>query len=242
MKPARLGRIEAERIKNPMVPRPSRELLNAYRSLEDPTGLVSDTLDELGIHGTIGASTLMPTMPGSVVVGVALTLRNVEQRGDPYQRAQLGEIRMAEMEAHNIAQQDDVLVIQGVANLSNMGGISAQVAKRAGEVGAIVDGGIRDVAHQRRVGFPVWATHINSVTGKWRIETREINGVVRIQGVSVSPGDLVVADDTAVCFVPRDRVEEVLKRAQARASHESMVCQGLDEGKPLHELFPSFGR
>src|SRR5690606_5304011 len=155
------------------------------------------------------------------MVGVALTLRNVEQQGDSHERAERGEIRMAEMEAHNIAQKDDVLVVQGVANLSNMGGISAQVAKRAGEVGAVVDGGIRDVAHQRRVGFPVWATHINSVTGKWRIETQEINGPVTIQGVVVRPGDLVIADDTAVCFVPWDRAEEVLQRAQARASHEA---------------------
>ena len=242
MKPTRLGRIAADRIKQSDVPRLSSALLEAYRSLEDPTGLVSDSLDELGIKGTIGASTLKPMMPGSVVVGIALTLHNVAQTGDPFERAKRGEIGMAEMEAHHIAQKDDIIVIQGVPDLSNMGGISAQVAKRAGEVGAIVDGGIRDVAHQRRLGFPVWATHVNSVTGKWRIETVEINGPVHIQGVLVHPGDLVVADDTSVCFVPRDRVEDVLALAQAREKHELKLCQGLDDNQPLHELFPSFGR
>ena len=49
---------------------------------------------------------------------------------------------MAEFEAHNLATPGDVLVIQGVANVSNMGGISALTGKRQGEVGAIVMGGV----------------------------------------------------------------------------------------------------
>jgi 4-hydroxy-4-methyl-2-oxoglutarate aldolase len=44
-----------------------------------------------------------------------------------------------------------------------MGGISAQTGKRQGEAGAIVFGGIRDVAHSRRVGYPVWATEVTPV-------------------------------------------------------------------------------
>jgi len=42
-----------------------------------------------------------------------------------------------------------------VAGISNMGGISAQTAKRQGEVGAIVFGGVRDLAHSRRIGYPI---------------------------------------------------------------------------------------
>jgi regulator of RNase E activity RraA len=86
---------------------------------------------------------------------------------------------MAEFEAHNLAQKGDVLVIQGVADVSNMGGISAQTGKRQGEIGAIVQGGVRDVAHSRALDYPVWASDITPVTGKWRIETMEINGLCR---------------------------------------------------------------
>src|SRR5438132_5441962 len=95
---------------------------------------------------------------------------------------------MAEFEAHNLAQQGDVLVIQGVADVSNMGGISAQTGKRQGEIGAIVQGGVRDIVHSRALDYPVWASDITPVTGKWRIETVEINGPVQIGEVRVAAG------------------------------------------------------
>ena len=80
-----------------------------------------------------------------------------------------------------------------------MGGISAQTGKRQGEVGAIVQGGVRDIAHSRAIDYPVWASEITPVTGKWRLETVEINGPIQMGEVRVNPGDLVVADDTGVC-------------------------------------------
>ncbi len=49
--------------------------------------------------------------------------------------------RMAEFEAHNLALPGDIVVIDGVAGVSNMGGISSQTGKRQGEAGAIVSGG-----------------------------------------------------------------------------------------------------
>jgi regulator of RNase E activity RraA len=150
-------------------------------------------MDELGIaSGVIGASVLKPTIPGCTVVGPALTVRNIPQYTDPIEGARQHVNRMAEFEAHNLAQQGDVLVIQGVANVSNMGGISAQTGKRQGEIGAIVQGGVRDVAHSRALDYPVWASDITPVTGKWRIETVEINGPVQIGEVRVAAGDLVV--------------------------------------------------
>ena len=142
-------------------------------------------MDELGIpSGVIGASVLEPTIPGKTIVGPALTVRNILQRIDPLTGARDHVNRMAEFEAHNLAQQGDVLVIQGVPNVSNMGGISAQTGKRQGEVGAIVQGGMRDIAHSRAVGYPIWSSDITPVTGKWRLETVEINGPIQIGEVA----------------------------------------------------------
>ncbi len=129
-----------------------------------------------------------------------------------------------------------MLVIQGVANVSNMGGISAQTGKRQGEVGAIVMGGVRDIAHSRAVGYPVWSTDITPTTGKWRIETVEINGDVQLGEVRVAPGDLVVADDTGVCFIPRDRILEVLEAAEKKSQAEELRCKAIDGGIPVPDI------
>lgn len=71
-----------------------------------------------------------------------------------------------------------------------------------------------------------WATEFTPVTGKWRIETVEINGEIVVGEVRVAPGDIVLADDTGVCFIPRACAAEVAK------------CKALDAGTPVADLPP----
>jgi 4-hydroxy-4-methyl-2-oxoglutarate aldolase len=231
------GRIAADRIRLMDVPRPPDGAVARFLALGDPSGIVSDVMDELSIPcGVVGASVLRPTIPGTTIVGPALTLRNILQRIDPLDGARGHVNRMAEFEAHNLAQAGDVLVIQGVANMSNMGGISAQTGKRQGEVGAIVQGGVRDIAHSRAVGYPVWASDITPVTGKWRLETVEINGPIQIGEVRVAPGDLVVADDTGICFIPRDMILEVLEACEEKVKAEGVRVEAIENGIPVPDI------
>jgi len=231
------GRIAAEQIRMMTVPRPPAGIVERFMALGDPTGIVSDVMDELGIpSGVIGASILKPTLPGVTMVGPALTVRNILQRCDPLEAARAHVNRMAEFEAHNLALPGDVLVIQGVASISNMGGISAQTGKRQGEKGAVVMGGVRDVAHSRSVGYPVWASDITPVTGKWRIETIEINGPVQIGDIRVMPGDLIVADDSGVCFIPRDFMREVLEASERKAKAEESRGKAIERGVSVPDI------
>src|SRR5712672_4606261 len=231
------GRIAPERIRMMTVPRPPQGVVERFMALGDPSGVVSDAMDELGIPpGVIGASVLRPTLPGTTIVGPALTVRNILQRTNPLDGARTHANKMAEFEAHNLATPGDVLVIQGVANISNMGGISALTGKRQGEAGAVVMGGIRDIAHSRMVGFPLWSSEVSPVTGKWRIETVEINGSVQIGEVRVEPGDLVVADDSGVCFIPRDYILEVLELVEKKAKAEDIRCKAIVGGVAVPEI------
>jgi 4-hydroxy-4-methyl-2-oxoglutarate aldolase len=231
------GRIAPECIRLMKTPRPPDGAIERFLAIGDPTGVVSDAMDELGIAlGVIGASVLKPTIPGTTMVGPALTVRNVLQRADPLVGARNGVNRMAEFEAHNLATPGDVLVIEGVANMSNMGGISALTGKRQGEAGAIVMGGIRDIAHSRVVGYPVWSSEVSPITGKWRLETVEINGSVQIGGVRVEPGDLVIADDSGVCFIPHNRILDVLELAEKKTKAEEIRCKAIVSGVAVAEI------
>ncbi|CAN7425686.1 RraA family protein [Mesorhizobium sp. LjNodule214] len=234
--PKLTGKISADRIRLMRTPRPPKELIDGFKRIGDATSVVSDILDELGITGAIGASLLKPTLPSTSIVGPALTVRNILQREHVYETARNHVNRMAEFEAHNLALPGDVVVIDGVAGVSNMGGISAQTGKRQGEAGAIVSGGIRDLGHSRRVGYPLWATEVTPVTGKWRIETVEINGDIQIAGVRVAPGDIVVADETGVCFIPIARAAEVLAKALKKSAFEWAKCEAIDAGTAVADL------
>jgi regulator of RNase E activity RraA len=230
------GKILRERIRMMETPQPPEGIIEGFQALGDATGIVSDVMDELGITGVVGASVLKPTIPGACIVGTALTVRNIVQREHAYETARRHVNKMAEFEAHNLARPGDVVVIDGVAGISNMGGISAQTAKRQGERGGIVFGGVRDIAHSRRIGYPVWATEITPVTGKWRIETIEINGEIEVAGVRVAPGDIVLADDTGACFIPRARAAEVLEIARRKSAAEAAKCAAIDAGVPVADL------
>ena len=97
-------------------------------------------------------------------------------------------------------------------------------------------GGVRDIAHQRAVDYPVWSSDITPVTGKWRLETVEINGEIMIGTIRVCSGDLVVADDTGVCFVPREKILAVLEAAEKKSKAEDVRCEAIDGGIAVPDI------
>jgi hypothetical protein len=146
------GKIDSSRIRAMSLPLLPDGVLEGFRALGDATSAVADALDEFGIPGCVAASTLRPTVSGARLVGRALTVHNIVQSRDPMGSARQRTNKMGESEAHNLAEQGDVIVIQGMVGTSNMGGVGAQIGKRQGDVVAIVEGGVRDIGHSRAVG------------------------------------------------------------------------------------------
>lgn len=234
--PRSTGRIDQSKVHHLDTPRIPETTLQAFRDLGHCTCAVSDALDELGISGVIPGSILRRIIPESYLVGIALTLRNVERLGDLAEIVR-GKINlMAEAECHHLAQPGDVLVIQGVQTASNMGGVGGRMGKRQGELGAIVDGVVRDVADFKESDYPIWSKGVTPITGKWRVQSEEINGPVIICGVLVHPGDLVVADESGVCFVPRASVDDVLHLAQKKALLEEDLSRKITEGWSIPDI------
>jgi regulator of RNase E activity RraA len=225
-----LGRLDPRAFGMLELPRLDNAVLDGFRALGDLTGTTSDAMDECRLNGVVPGSTLRPTDARARMVGQAITVLNQEREGSERKTSGLGEI-----EAHNLAEPGDVLVIQGIAGVSSMGGVSASVGKRQGEAGAVVDGAVRDIDHSRKIGYPVWCSSVSPVTGKWRIQTVAINRPVSICGVSVSPGDLVIADEVGVCFVPFERAAEVLAVAQRLTKREDDRLAKLESGMALKD-------
>jgi regulator of RNase E activity RraA len=165
-------------------------------------------------------------------------VRNIAPALTVPQAVAAGVSGLGEIEAHNLAEPGDVLVIQGVDQVSNLGGVSATIGHRQGQIGAVIDGGARDVDESREMGYGIWSRSVSPITGKWRVQTIAVNKPVMICGIPVNPGDLVLADEVGVCFIPRERAAEVLARTQRNAAAEEIRVAKIAAGAPIPDLMP----
>lgn len=230
------GKLPPEGIRMLELPRLPAGVIDGFKALADLTATVSDVMDELGLVGVISAMELPPISLGNRIVGPALTVRNVPRRDQIHKAAIEGINTMAETDAHILAEPGDVLVIEGVTGCSNFGGQSAAMGLQQRESGAIIDGSIRDPDEERTTGFPVWCRGVTPITGKWRLQTVEINGPVHIAGIQVHPGDLVCADDAGICFVPHKRAVEVLDRSRIIDAASAKRGQDIANGVAVSEV------
>ncbi len=102
----------------------------------------------------------------------------------------------------------------GEHDLAVWGGLMTAGAAVNGFAGAILDGGVRDLVEIRRdYDFPVYARSVSPGTTLGRFRTLAANVPIEIGGVTVHPGDLMVADVDGVVAVPQEHVDAVLAAA-----------------------------
>ena len=76
------------------------------------------------------------------------------------------------------------------------------VHKAMGCVGAVVQGGMRDLEGLQRLGFHCFSTHV-CVGHGYDVEM-DYGGPVRVAGLEVRPGDLLVGDRHGLLHIPED--------------------------------------
>ena len=119
------------------------------------------------------------------------------------------------------AEPGSVIVVEsGDEDYAVAGGNVCAVAQRRGIEAFVIDGVMRDLGEVRDLGFPVFARGIIPFPGA-KAEVQPLNGQVWCGGVSVSGGDMVVADEEGIVVTPAGRQEQVLRDAQARQAREA---------------------
>ena len=182
----------------------------AVRNIKRPSPDALESLGRFGcatVHEAQGRTGLMqrhmrPIYPGAHRCGSALTV--LATPGDNW---------MLHVAAELIKPGDIVVVGMTSPNADGMFGELLATSYRArGAVALVIESGCRDVASLRDMDFPVWSRAI-SAQGTVKATAGAVNVPIVCGGVTVSPGDAIVADDDGVVVVPRDRVADV---AEAR--------------------------
>ena len=135
-----------------------------------------------------------------------------------------------------------VMSVEDGADIAGMGGLMGTVMAARGYAGAVIDGGVRDVAYLRKIGFPVYATGIVPSTSVHHYRFAGAQIPLSCDGVTVNPGDIVVADSDGVVVVPIAKAEEVLKLAQQMDFKEHSMYPVIEQLKSIQDAVKKFGR
>lgn len=194
-------------------------LIDQLREIPSASSTVSDVLDQLGWNLSVAGSRLPVRSGGGTVVGHAVTLSYLPER---LRRHDPLEGRLAHRTAFAAASPGDVVVVdaRAVPGASVLGGLAAEAAASAQLAGCVVDGSVRDLEEIRGWNVPLWAADSTPRSGNLRAEAVAINGPIGCGEVQVLPGDLVVADETGVCFVPLELADFVVAQALGLAAAE----------------------
>lgn len=144
------------------------------------------------------------------------------------------------------APQGSVICIAiegGEPDVAVWGGLMTAGAVANRHVGAVLDGGVRDLTEIRRdYGFPVYARDVSPGTTLGRFRTVASQVPVKIAGVVVHPGDIVVGDVDGVVVVPRARAAEVLAMAQEIDTRELEQAKLIIAERSLRTGLAKYGR
>jgi regulator of RNase E activity RraA len=135
-----------------------------------------------------------------------------------------------------------VMVVEDGEDIAGMGGLMGTAMAARGYAGAVIDGGVRDVAYLRKIGFPVYATGIVPSTSVHHYRFAGSQIPVSCDGVTVNAGDVIAADSDGVVVVPRAQAQEVLTLAEQMDFKEHSMYAVIEQMKSIVEAVKKFGR
>jgi regulator of RNase E activity RraA len=210
-------------------------LLEGYRHVE--VASVSDAIEQLAGRKMYMSHRMRPIFP-TKFAGFAVTVfLKKEANDDPNALSGM-------LAAIDGGTKDSVyvMVVEDGNDIAGMGGLMGTAMYSREYAGAVIDGGVRDTAYLKKIGFPVYSLGIVPSTSIHHYRFSGSNIPVVCDGVPVQAGDIVVADPDGVVVVPRGDAPKVLALAQDMDFKEHSMYAYIEKLKSIEEAVKKFGR
>ena len=223
----------------PKIKRPPRHIIDALKDIG--TATVAGTLGHSGFRNPhmIGPVT---QRAGKSIVGPALTLQFLPQRPDLFSE---GEYADPETQLHRHVlyqvEQGDVVVVDARGDMSSgvFGDMMSTYFKGRGGAGIVIDGCMRDRPNVEKLDLSLW---LRGWTPNYHVQTsiypNAVNVPIACGGVTVIPGDIIVADDDGVVVLPVAMARKVIEESQTHHDWEEFSRMKLMQGGSLQRYYP----
>lgn len=208
-----------------LTPQQRSELLDAYEDLR--VADVRDGLDAMMYHHVGSMSPEIRPLWRTRAFGIARTARYLPYRGpapavDPEKYRDWSRDYYKNICPYpwmgQIEDGDFIVIDASGVNAGLMGSDNTLGGIRKGARGYVSSGACRDTDEVIRQEVPFWAAMCSQTMVQARLEFDAVDIPVAVGGVTVCPGDMVVADGDGVIVVPRQVAMDVAKLA--RDEHE----------------------
>jgi 4-hydroxy-4-methyl-2-oxoglutarate aldolase len=202
------------------------------------TAAIADILDRRGLTAQTLPPELRPLREGMRVVGPAYPIKGRPATGADYDVSLRKVLEMlGAVPAGHVSVYET-----GDRETAHLGELSVTSLKARGVVGAVIDGGCRDIDMIVGEDFPVFSrfTTPQDSTGRWELVG---HGDVELEigGVRIARGDWIVADRDGIVVIPAGVSEEVLAAAEEKASTENEIRAAVRAGTTPLDAYEQYG-
>lgn len=202
------------------------------------SGVIYDVLRARSHTQCIVSPQIVPLDVAMVAAGPVFTVRGLP---DATVSAHESLLRWTELLSR--APPGHVVMVQGNdAERALMGELSAETLQFRGVRGYIVDGGCRDTAFIRRLGFPVFCDKATprDIVGAW--VPVAYDEPINFGQVVVRAGDHVLADCDGIVVIPAAMAAEVIAAAEVAMATEDKVRAAILSGVDPQQAYLDHGK
>ena len=180
--------------------------------------------------------------PGRVVAGPAVTLQCMPKREDLLEEGEYSDVEK-QLHRHVLYQveEGDFVVVDARGDMTSgiFGDMMMTYFKGRKGAGVVIDGCVRDWGRVQKLDLALW---LRGVTPNYHAQTNvmpfAVNVPVACGGVTVIPGDIILADDDGAVCVPVALAEEMVEKAHKDHGWEEFSREKLLAGESLKRYYP----
>lgn len=198
--------------------------------------MLSDVLDDHGLLDQI-ITGLHCGISGTKLFGRARTLkiRKLEE-GEDFRG-----IYDALKSYSEMTDNDIILVENECPDYAYFGELNTMLSIRSGASGTIVGGVTRDRDNVKKMNYPVFSLGYNCKDVRKRATLESFNRTISIQGVSISPNDLIFADNDGVVVIPAKYEETIINAIIEKIGMENEVASEISKYSDPTDIVNNIG-